>query len=54
MEENIVTIGDYKLCEKDYADKFWIYTSEGEGMALTDEQVKELESLVHTFYKKHF
>lgn len=49
-----VKIGNFILEENGYADQFWIYRTDREGMALTDKQLEELESLIADFYKKHF
>ncbi len=54
MEENQeVKIGKYTLKQKEYADKFWIYGEGGEGMALGDESLAELEKLIEDFYKRN-
>lgn len=52
--EKKVKIGKFILEENGYAEKFWIYTEEYEGMALSNEQTKEFEELIEKFYKEHF
>ena len=55
QEENReVKIGNFVLIENGYTDRYWLNKADGEGMALSDDHMKELESLLAEFYKKHF
>lgn len=53
-EQGQVTIGEFVLTENCYADRHWLNKTDGEGMALSDDHLKELETLLEEFYKKHF
>lgn len=53
-ENKEVRIGEFMLVQKGYADQFWINRLDGEGMAVSGETLKELETLITDFYKRRF
>lgn len=58
MVKQEVVIGAYRLVQKDYADKFWIYVNEppaeGEGMGVEGKAMEKLIKLIDDFYKDNF
>jgi len=47
-----VQVGKFLLQQKGYADQFWIYSDGGEGAALGEQSLKELEAIISDFYKR--
>lgn len=46
-------IGDFVFQENGYANYPWICKTDGEGMAMSEETLKEFLALVEEFYRRH-
>jgi hypothetical protein len=48
-----VTIGEFTLKQKDYAERFWIYNSSGEGTELSAESQLALAEVIRKFFQEN-